>query len=125
MRRLISRDVLRVATRKSWVLILRIRPDHLFGVGTIYSARTFCQQFFWKGLFGEALGESGGRLPDWGVQVEVRAMLWRPSISVVSEPRTVATGSPATQQKPHSHKLLCDPSLPLAVLTRTRSYYHF
>src|SRR3989442_3591986 len=53
MRRLISRDVLRVATRKSWVLILRIRPDHLFGVGTIYSARTFCQQFFWKGLFGK------------------------------------------------------------------------
>src|SRR5436305_8804711 len=52
MRRLISRDVLRVATRKSWVLILRIRPDHLFGVGTIYSARTFCQQFFWGVFFG-------------------------------------------------------------------------
>src|SRR6266404_1210305 len=72
MRRLISRDVLRVATRKSWVLILRIRPDHLFGVGTIYPARTFCQQFFWKCFFGGAI-KTG-------------------SSPVVTEPRAVATG---------------------------------
>jgi len=44
-----------------------------------------------------------------GVQLEVRAALWRPSISVVSEPRAVATGSYAQLSKSLFHKLLCDP----------------
>src|SRR2546425_34136 len=61
------------------------------------------------GMFLRSTRRVWRQAPGLGVQVEVRAMLWRPSISVVSEPRAVATGSRATQQKPHSHKLLCDP----------------
>src|SRR6266567_2407572 len=53
------------------------------------------------------------------VQLEVRATLRRPSISVVSEPRAVATGSYAQlSKKLHFASYCVIRSLPLAVLTR-------